>query len=44
MCGGGGGGVIVNIFFGVEIFSSRVEIFQGGLINFRGRVEKLHGS
>ena len=26
----GGGGLIVNIFFGVEIFSSGVVIFSGG--------------
>ena len=32
----GGGGLIVNIFWGVEIFSSEVVIFSGGLRNFRG--------
>ena len=32
----GGGGLIVNIFLGVEVFSSGVVIFSGGLRNFRG--------
>ena len=31
-----GGGLIVNIFFGVEIFSSGVVIFLRGLRNFLG--------
>ena len=31
-----GDGLIANIFLGVEIFSSRVEIFLGGLRNFWG--------
>ena len=35
-----GRGVIVNIFYGVEIFSSGVVIFSGGLKNFRGGGEK----
>ena len=48
-----GEGLIVNIFFGVEIFSSGVVIFSGVLRNFRGggvkkkifdgRVEKFSG-
>ena len=33
--GGGGEGLIVNIFFWVEIISSGVEIYSGGLRNFR---------
>ena len=37
----GGGGLIVNIFFGVEYFSSGVVIFSGGLRNFRGGGEKI---
>ena len=36
----GGGGLIVNTFFGVEIFSSGVVIFSGGLRNFQGVGEK----
>ena len=31
-----GGGLIVNIFLGSEIFSSKIEIFSRGLRNFRG--------
>ena len=38
----GGGGLIINIFFGVEIFSSGVVIFSGGLRNFRGVGEKIY--
>ena len=35
----GGGGLIVNIFLGSEIFSSGVQIFSGGgLRNFRGGI------
>ena len=30
----GGGGLLVNIFLRVDIFSSRVEIFSRGLRNF----------
>ena len=30
------GGLIVNIFLGVEIFSSRVENFRGGVEKFSG--------
>ena len=44
---GGGGGLIVNIFFGVEIFSSGVFFFWGGdgLRYFRGGggVKKFSG-
>ena len=32
----GGGGLIVDIFLGVEIFSSGVEIFSGGVEKFSG--------
>ena len=40
-----GGGLIVNIFFGAQIFSSGLQIFSGGLRNFRrGRgVKKILG-
>ena len=41
-----GGGLIVNIFFGVEIFLSGVVIFLRGLRNFLGGVgvfEKFSG-
>ena len=31
---GGGGGLIVNIFLGSEIFSSDVQIFLGGVEKF----------
>ena len=31
---GGGGGLIVNIFLGSEIFSSGVQIFSGGVEKF----------
>ena len=31
MLGGGGGGLPLNIFFGVDIFSSGAEIFSGGV-------------
>ena len=34
----GGGGLIVNIFLGVEIFSSGVVIFSGGWEIFGGGV------
>ena len=40
--GGGGGGLIVNIFLGLRIFRVRLRYFQGGLRNFR-RVEKFSG-
>ena len=32
--GWGGGGLIVNIFFGAEIFSSGIQIFSGGVEKF----------
>ena len=41
----GGGGLSVNIFLRVEIFSERVKKFSGGgLRNLRGVVEKFSGS
>ena len=39
---GGGGGLPLNIFLGVDIFSSGVEIFSGGVEIFSG-VEKFSG-
>ena len=39
-----GGGLIVNTFFGVEIFSGGGEKSSvGGLGNFRGGLEKFSG-
>ena len=35
----GGGGLIVNIIFGAEIFSSRVQLFSVGIEIFSGGVE-----
>ena len=39
----GGGGLIVNIFLGSEIFLSRVQIFSGGVEKFSGGGEKFSG-
>ena len=41
--GGGGVGLIVNTFFGAEIFSSGVQIFSGEVEKFSGGLKNFGG-